>query len=358
MIAAIAERRLQNQCITRTAHRRPADVVAWLGAMQAQEFEAAKWGIGLRMTDGVVDADVERAFEQGAILRTHLMRPTWHFVSASDIRWLLELTGPRVQRIVASYNRREELDARTLIRGTVIIERALRDRRYLTRAEMGDELRRAKLVVKGMRLALLTIHAELEGVICSGPRHGKQFTYALVEERAPRARRMKRDEALAELCRRYFTSHGPATIRDFVWWSGLTASDAKRGLEINRARREDVDGTVYWTVSVEHSGRERERPAQLLPIYDEYLVAYRDREAVPHGPSVVRSASRGSVTFQHALVVAGEVVGTWRRDQNPRAVSIRAALLRPLTARERRALAHAVDRYQTFLGCPLELSVS
>ena len=330
--APITEQRLLNQLITGPGRRRPADVVAWCGAVQAQEYDAAKWGVGLRMHDGAVDQAIERAFDLGQILRTHVMRPTWHFVTPHDIRWLLELTGPRVHSRMSPYNRQLELDARTLRRGTRVIERALRDRHYLTRTELGDRLARSKLVITGMRLAHLAMYAELEGVICSGPRRGKQFTYALLAERAPNARRLGHDEALGELSRRYFRSHGPATVRDFVWWSGLTTADAKRGLEMNKARREEVGGRTYWTIDAGPSGPRRESSVHLLPIYDEYLVAYRDREAVPHGPASISPVFPPRVNFQHALVVAGQVAGTWRTAGNTGVVSIEANVLARLTA--------------------------
>ena len=188
MIQTIADQRLRNQSLVPARHRTAAAVVAWLGAVQAQEYEPAKWGLGLRIAGDAVDASVERAFEEGRILRTHLMRPTWHFVTPADIRWMLELTGPRVQRVMAPYNGHLELDVATLTRGTKIIERALGDRQYLTRTELGERLQRAGLAMAGMRLAHLAMHAEQEGVICSGPRRGKKSTYALIAERAPAPR--------------------------------------------------------------------------------------------------------------------------------------------------------------------------
>jgi hypothetical protein len=358
MDATIAARRLSNQHVAQAAQRAPADVVGWLGAMQAQEYEVAKWAIGLRLRNGGVDAAIERAFDQGRILRTHVMRPTWHFVTPADIRWLLDLTAPRVQRIMASYNRRLELDPRTLARGLGVIARGLRDRQYRTRAELAERLQRAGLPMKGQRLAHLVMHGELEGVICSGPRRGRQFTYGLIAERAPGALRVSRDEALARLVRRYFQSHGPATARDFAWWSGLTAADARRGLEINRARPEQVGSLTYWVI-----GRERRAPARddlvhLLPIYDEYLIAYRDRVAVPHGPPAIGSAPRNAVTFQHALVIRGQVAGTWRLAQMREGVRIQVVPLRPLTALEQRALGAAVARYARFLASPVAWSIT
>jgi winged helix DNA-binding protein len=352
----IPQRRLARQLLSRTRLRRPDEVVAWLGAVQAQEYEAAKWAIGLRLRRTVAEAEIEQAFSEGRILRTHVMRPTWHFVTAADIAWLLALTAPRVHRVLSSYTRRQELSAATLVRGTAVFERALRDRHYLTRAELRDRLRDAGLTLNGIRLALLTIYAELEGVICSGPRRGRKFTYALVAERAPQALKLPRDEALATLTRRYFSSHGPATIRDFVWWSGLTAADAKRGLEMNLARREEEGGRTYWSIGPTPRVGAARTPALLLPIYDEYLVAYRDRVAVPHPPSAIDADAGGPVTFRHAIVIAGQIAGTWRTKQDLRALSIDLIPTRRITTRERRALGEAVDRYARFTSASVEWS--
>ena len=357
MNATIAEQRLRNQLVTGAGLPRPADVVRWFGAVQAQEYAAAKWALGLRMQDDAGDAETERAFEQGRILRTHVMRPTWHFVSPADIRWLLELTAPRVQRLTSLYNRRLELDAPTLARGVTVLERALRDRHYLTRTELGERLQRAGLDVTGQRLAHLMMHAELERVVCSGPRRGKQFTYALLEERAPASPRVSRDEALDRLSRCFFRSHGPATVRDFVWWSGLLTADAKRALDMIKARRKQVGAHTYWTAGQRVRGVRRRHLAHVLPIYDEYLVAYRDREAVPHGAPALTLRLPDGVSFQHALVIAGQVAGTWRVTKPSGGVRIDAIPLRPLTGQERRAVAEAVHRYERFLGTPVTLSI-
>ena len=211
--------------------------------------------------------------------------------------------------------------------------------------------------MKSQRLAQLVMYAELEGVICSGPRREKRFTYALLAERAPTALRLSRDEALAALTCRFLRSHGPATVRDFVWWSGLTTVEAKRGLEIVKARREDVGAHVYWTVAQARRKERRGPRVHLLPIYDEYLVAYRDREAVPHGPAVLTSGTVGPVSFQHAIVAGSQVAGTWRVRREPTGILVHAVPLRRLDADERRSLADAVRRFERFSELPVRLSV-
>lgn len=346
---AIAEQRLGNQCVSRAGCRRPEDVVTRLGAVQAQEYAAAKWALGLRMVESTTDAAIERAFSEGRILRTHVMRPTWHFVTPADIHWMLELTAGRVHQALAYANRYYELDLAVRIRAAKIFERALRNGRHLIRAELGSHLARTGLMIKGIRLALLTIYAELEGVICSGPPHGKQLTYALLADRARPAGRLSRDEALAKLTSRYVSSHGPATVRDFVWWSGLTTADARRGLEMSRARREAIDGQTYWTLGRPRAVGTRRGRVHLLPIYDEYLVAYRDLDAVP------RNAGAGG-TLPQALVIGGQVAGTWKSRRNAHGLVIELIAAKRLIEYDRRALTGAVARYGRFLGMPVSLA--
>ncbi len=327
-------------------------MVAWFGAVQAQEYGPAKWGLALRSATGVTDAALARAIDQGRILRTHILRPTWHFVARDDIRWILELTAPHVHRRMATYDRQLGLDGRMMTRAIGVMERALGDRGPLTRRELGAELVRAGLPVGTRELAHVAMHAELDGVICSGPRPGKQFTYALLADRAPAGPRLERDQALAELTRRYLRSHGPATLRDLVWWSGLKTSDARRGLEISRAQRRVVDGLTYWSLIRAPARVSRSRAAvHLLPIYDEYLVAYRDHRIVPRPAYMLGS-------FQHALLVGGQVAGTWRTIQRPKGLLVDVRPLRRLSLAERRGLSQAVTRYRRFLGVPVALSVA
>lgn len=350
---SVAAQRLRNQYITRPGPRDPAKLVAWMGAVQAQEFGPAKWGLGLRLPRGLKDAHIQRAFDAGQILRTHVLRPTWHFVAPHDIRWMLELSAPRVHRTMATYDRQLGLDSSIMNRATSIMERALGDGGFLTRVELGAHLERAGLPGKSTHLAHVAMHAELEGIICSGPRRGKRSTYALLAERAPHARSLPRDEAIAELTRRFLRSHGPATHRDLSWWSGLSAADAKRGIEMVGARRLDADGRAYWTIGRSAPAMRAGKAVHLLPIYDEYLVAYRDREAVPHGPALVEALKGGYGAFQHALVIAGQVAGTWKTGIDSRG-TVRVVPLRRLSATERLGVRKALGRYHRFAGVALK----
>jgi winged helix DNA-binding protein len=351
----IARRRLFNQGLARKAHRRPEEVVAWQGAMQAQEYPAARWGLAVRMENGATDREIERAVDEGRILRTHVMRPTWHFVTPGDIRWMLDLTAPRVRQRMAIYARNTGLDATTVSKSLGVFERAVGDGQHLIRAELGARLARAGISAKGIRLALLTMFAELEALICSGPYRAKQLTYASLAERAPNARVLQRDEALAELTLRYFRSHGPATIRDFVWWSGLTTADARRGLDMIRAKHEVVEGLKYSSVEREPRAASRRRTIYMLPVYDEYLVAYRDREAVPH--VWMRPSGKKPVSFKHAIVANGQMAASWRTSQSAAGVVVEVALLRRFSRSEHRSLSERAVEYGGFLRQPISLSI-
>lgn len=345
----IASQRLHNQHITRPRRGSPGNLVMALGAVQAQEYPFAKWALALRLGAKGTDAEIDAAVDRGDILRTHVLRPTWHFVAAPDILWMLQLTAPRVHARLAIYLSRLGVEKRTLTRAAAFIERSVRDSRYLTRHELQARLTQAGITLRGTALALVIMYAELEQVICSGPRRGKQFTYALVSERAPHARALQPDEALAELTRRYLESHGPATIRDFVWWSSLTTADARRGVDMVTARRLDQGGRIYWMVNAATPVRPAQGPqVHLLPIYDEFLVAYRDRVAVPHGP--------GALTFgpmKHALIIDGVVAGTWRTD---RVGEVAVTPVRRLTGPERAGIEARVGQLGRFFGTELTLN--
>lgn len=338
--------RLKRQRLTQGRFAEPAEVVEWLGAVQAQDYGSAKWAIGLR-TSEPSDRVVEAAFDEGRILRTHVLRPTWHIVAPEDIRWLLELTAPRVKAASAYMCRQVGLDSATLSRTDRIISKALEGGRHLTRIEIGTALAEAGIEAKGVRLIYVMMRAELDRVVCSGPRRGKQLTYALLEERAPPAEGLKREEALAELVRRYFTGHGPATIRDLVWWSGLTVADAKAGLKAvaSTLSRDLFQGETYWS---SEPTKESEVPqgAILLPNYDELLVGYSSFDASRRGGG----AGRDKLVFNSPLIVGGRVAGTWKRALEKAAVTVRVAPFKPLSRGESEEVEEAAELYGRFIG--------
>ncbi len=352
---AIVTRRLHNQRLLGPT-RDPGEVVAWLGAVQAQDYSGAKWALGLRTT-AATDTVVEQAFIEGRILRTHVLRPTWHFVPPADIRWMLTLSAPRVQAASGSVYRLCELDPRTFSRSHAAIERALRGGRFLTRTELSVALARAGITADGVRLAYIVMCAELEGIICSGPRRGKQFTYALLDERVTPSPTLTRDEALFELTRRYFLSRGPATVRDYVWWSGLTVREARAGIDMvgSALTSEVVKGRTYWFAP---SRVPRDGPSRtfLLPNYDEFGIAYRDREVLPSLPPKRRM--RPADIFAHLLVIDGELVGRWKRQVLTNRVIIEAQPFRRLTGREIAALRTAAEKYAAFLQVEAALTVT
>ncbi|HTP07935.1 MAG TPA: winged helix DNA-binding domain-containing protein [Anaerolineae bacterium] len=355
----IAQQRLINQSLTASPFEQPAEVVDWLVAVQAQDYAGAKWALGLRLRDAH-DVDLDHAFNEGAILRTHVMRPTWHFVTPRDIRWLLTLTAPRVHAVSAGRYRELELDDATLKRSRKALIKALRDGQHLTRDELGMALEKAGVTeARGQRLAYLVMHAELEGVICSGPRRGKQFTYALLEERVPDTPTLKRDEALTTLAQRFFTSHGPATVRDCAKWSGLSSVDVKRGLESVRGRllSETLNGEEHWFASSSTPIKMAPPSAYLLSVYDEYLIGYHDRSMIAV-PEVVAKLFTMGAALTYVIVIDGQIVGSWRRTLNKEAVIIEINPFRPLTKVEQRAVAKAAQRYGEFLQRTVKMAYS
>lgn len=338
-------KRLNNQKLSAPEFQRPVDVVRWMGAVQAQDFNGAKWALALRMRKAT-NAVVEGAFNKGEILRTHVMRPTWHFVAPEDIRWLLDLTAARVNLRAGPNYRQFELDAAVFKRSHKVLTKALQGEKHLTRAALKSELNHAGIEANDpVRLAHILLRAELDGVVCSGPRAGKQFTYALLEERVPAAKTLNRDEALAEITRRYFRSHGPATLQDFVWWSGLTVGDARRGIaQVERElEKEEFEERVYWGPGVTRA--KSNYAAHLLPAYDEYFVAYKDREIVVEHKHAKPALSMWDV-LGPTLIINGIAVGRWKRTDSG---NIEPDASRALKKSDKLALKQAADRYSAFL---------
>lgn len=352
-MADLVTRRLHNQLLVHPRFDTPDAVVAWMGAVQAQEYPLAKWGLGLRLQDAT-DTAIEQAVNAGTILRTHVMRPTWHFVTPADIRWLLALTAPRVHAAMAYNYRRLGLDAALFLQSDTVLAKALEGGRELTRPELAAALNQAGIATEGLRLSHLVMHAELEGVICSGARRGKHFTYALLDDRVPQTKPLDRDEALAELALRYFTSHGPATVRDCAWWSGLTQADVKAGLALveGQLEQEVIDGTAYWHAGTPAAGGRLAATALLLPAFDEYTVGYKDRAAILN-PDY--AGQMGSAVLDNVFVYEGRAIGRWAGRADKGRLAVQPAPFEPWNTAQQDAFAAAAQRYGKFLDMPVTL---
>jgi len=355
----IAQQRLKNQRLSSPDFKKPAEVVHWLGAVQAQDYYAARWALGLRML-AATDQAIEKAFAAGEILRTHVMRPTWHFVSPADIRWLLKLTAPRVNAACKYHYRKLELDEAVFKRTNKAITKALQGGKQLTRESLRSAVQRAGVPVADLlRFTHILLRAELDGVICSGGRQGKQFTYALLEERVPQTKAPTREQALADLTRRYFNSHGPATLPDFVWWSGLTVRDASSGLDLVQRHflKELIDGKTYWHSGAVLPAKHASHVTHLLPQFDEYLVSYKDRSAAFEANNN-KERPRANTILGPVIVIGGRVVGTWKRWLAGDSVRIALNYFAPVSKAESQLVAEAADRYGTFLGLTVVLETT
>jgi len=341
--------RLANQHVSRPAFRDPADVVRWLGAVQAQDYLGGLWAIGLR-TRVATESTVEEAVARRTIVRTWPMRGTLHFVAADDVRWILPILTPRVVAGAQSRFRQLGLDDATFTKSARLAEKALAGGNVVRRDKLYEIWNAAGIATHEARgLHLLGVLSQ-QGLLCFGPRDGKQQTFTLLEEWLPSARTLDRGDALGELTRRYFSSHGPATVQDFAWWAGLTVTDARTGLESAKPALEsdEVDGRHFWFAS---SGvpRGKSDTAYLLPPWDEFTVAYRDRSDIID-PKYARRVNAGGGILSPVIVVRGAVVGTWKRTIRKDTVTVQPTFFKAVSGADRASVAAAVERYARFLG--------
>lgn len=322
----IARARLFNQQIAATNFTRPEEIARWFGAMQAQDYAMAKWALGVRLP-GATAAGVEEALADGRILRTHVMRPTWHFVAAADFRWLVALSAPQLRSTSAGTMRSFGLDAQICRKSGDLIARMLEGGRHLTRREIMAELKNSGIDSDNYRASYLMFAAEIDGLVCSGAARGRDQTYALLDERVPPGDDLSRDEALARLTKRYFTSHAPATLKDFVWWSGLPVKDARKGLAIiePRIKTEEIDGQIYYLPKDFMIPQAPIDSVYLLPAFDEFMVAYKDRSAALD-QAKTKEAITGNGIFKPVIVANGKIAGVWKRAFKKDAVVVEKTL--------------------------------
>ena len=351
----IAGQRLHNQHISGQEFQKPADVVRWLGAVQAQDYEAALWAVGLRLVNAT-KADVEQAIADRSIIRTWPMRGTLHFVAPEDVRWMLQLLTPRIIAGSAGRYRQLELDERVFAQSTRLLVKALQGGHLLTRPAVYQVLERANISTAHSRGLHILGHLAQKGIICFGPRQGKQPSFTLLEEWVPPSKTLARDEALAELARRYFTSHGPATVHDFAWWSGLKIADARLGIAMAALEREDeeINDQTYWFARSTPVAYREPGEAYLLPSFDEFIVAYKDRSLIL-APNFKKQVNAGGGILNPTVVTDSQITGTWKRKLKPKSVTIEFYPFGELNQKQVKALSAATNRYGTFLNLPVEL---
>jgi hypothetical protein len=352
----IVRYRLHNQFLSQTDFTEPGEVVKCLGAVQSQDYGGGKWALGLRMKSAT-DAALDQAFNQGKILRTHILRPTWHFVAPQDIRWMLALSAPRVHAVNGFMYRQQELDREVIKKSYRVLENILQGNKQWTRTELGSALEQAGIKnARSVRLGYILMSAELDGIICSGARKGKQFTYALLEERAPMSKALKPEEALAELTRRYFATRGPATLHDFTWWSGLTMAQVKEGMEAVKSQfvSEEIDGKTYWFDPSISPVKEKSPTAHLLPNYDEYFIGFKDRSAIGKVAKQAGVKSDDPSFLANVIILDGQLVGGWKRTRKKNTVLVEFMLITDLTETQRNAVDKAVSQYGEFLQLRVE----
>ena len=344
-------RRLAVQRLSTEPLGSPAAVVRRLGAMQGQEYAEVRWSIARRMGEEPGEEAVEAAFASGELIRTHLLRPTWHVVAAADLRWLLALSAPRVHAANAYWYKKLGLDAELLARSLTVLDGVVADGAAHTRPELAAALAAAGIRAAGPALAYLVMNAELEAVLCSGPRRGKQQTYMSVDARVPPTPALAREEALAELAARYVRSRGPATAKDLATWSGLTVAEVQVGLALAGAeliREVDGEGTTWWS-DPDAPAPPATTGAHLIPMYDELTIAYRT-----HRVALAAPPPREGL-LERPILLDGVTVGSWKRTLTARTVTLHATGFTTLDADRRAALEEELARFGRFLGRSAEL---
>jgi hypothetical protein len=345
----IIQIRLSNQQLRIPVFHEAKEIVHWMGAMQAQDYQMAKWAIGIRLLQ-TSDQDIEKAFNDGQFLRTHLLRPTWHLVSPENIRWMIQLTAPQVKTITKTRDKNLELNEKLYAKSNSLIEKALTGAKHLTREELMVVLEKNKIVADGIRAAHLLMRAELEGIVCSGAIKEKNHTYALLEERVLPTKEISREEALAKLAGIYFSSHAPATVKDFAWWSGLSLKDARQGVAFLSTDfvSEEINGEHYWLPQHFTLAKTPEPSFHFLPAFDEYLISYKDRTVallLEHQ----KKAFTSNGIFKPVLLMNGEGIGVWSRSIKNEFVYIETSFFKTNTKRIQQSLEKEAQTIGNFL---------
>ena len=353
----LAKIRLLSQQIVGSKFNNAKDVLDWMGAIQAQDYGMAKWAVGTRLPDSN-DNIISAAIDEGEILRTHLLRPTWHFVSNDNIYWILDVTAQQVKNSFKSRHIQLGLTNTILRKSNSVMEKALNGGNHLTREELIVELGKVKIATNDNRASHIFAWAELEGLICSGATKGGKQTYAILEERVPRRKPINKEEALATLAQKYFSSRCPATLQDFVWWSGLTVSHAKKALEMAAPKFIPVtyNSEVYWFTPSFSVPKAPIDEVYLLPAFDEFIISYKDRSAALPKETHKKAVSNNGI-FRPVIVVNGQVAGIWKRTVNKDKVALEAVFFESPNKTISSKVKEAAIQYGHYLDKQIEVNI-
>ncbi|KAF2507436.1 winged helix DNA-binding domain-containing protein [Flavobacterium foetidum] len=344
----IAHRRLVSQKLYKTSQCPPEEIVKHFGAMQAQDYAMSKWAVGSRCEAS--EREIEEAINSAKIIRTHILRPTWHLVAAEDIYWMLDLSGPQVKRLFASLATQHGYDDKKLDQINSAIEKLLSGNQHLTREEIMQELNIQKSA-GDLSPVIVMMNAELEGLVCNGKMKGKQITYALLEERVSKPKnKFTKEEALANLAQRYFESHGPATVADFSHWSGFSVTNCKSAINAIKLQLNNitVDNQEYW-FGKNHSGLNNfAESVHFLPAFDEFLISYKNRESSISLEHQSKVFTKNGI-FKPVILENGKVIGTWKRTPKKDYVKIETEFLNPKDVDKKENLFSGIKSFENYL---------
>ena len=341
-----------NQQLLNPLFCQPKELVSWLGAMQAQNYSMVKWAVGMRLKSATIQT-VEEALRKGEILRTHVMRPTWHLVAAEDIRWMLKLSARRIKSANDSFAKGYDLEITDELyaKSYNLLEKILCGNKSLTKQEIAEHFCCSGILVEAdnHRMTRFMVRAEQEGIVCSGEDKGGKYTYALLEERVPPVPEITKDEALARLARGYFRSHAPAVLQDFIWWSGLPVSEAKQAIYLieSELTAEQWNGQTWYVHEACRTRGKVSGRLHLLPSYDEYLLGYKDRTDVlpkEHYPK----AFTNNGLFYPVILHEGQVIGNWSKSAKKGSASIECSWFRSNDCVDETVLNQEKDKYMRF----------
>lgn len=346
----ISHARLISQKVTESDINGAKELVSYMGAIQAQDYAMSKWAVGVRLREPML-RQIDDSLLKGEIIRIHALRPTWHLVSADDVHWMLKLTSSRIKSSMAARNKQLELTEAVLNRTNSILEKKLVSGIPMTRTELADELAKSGIRTDENRLSHILFSAELEAIICSGPEKENKQTYALLHHIVPVKKDLSRDESLAELARRYFTSRSPATIYDFAWWSNLSLTEIRKAVDLigSDFHSETVGSQQFILPESFAWPQQTVNLVRLLPSYDEFLISYRDRSSSLSVVDNPKTVSTNGIFFP-IVVVNGQVAGLWQRSVNKNKVSVYANLFKPIGKTKNIQIEKQAGRFGRFLG--------